>query len=529
MTRNLLASVAALMTVGCSAAVVPVTALRRDAVPLVVETAAGNVRGSASSQGELFLGIPYAAPPVGPLRFAPPASPAPWQGVRDARTAGAACPQPKSPFAADVAAAEDCLNLNVYAPTGTSAASRLPVMIWIHGGGFTNGSNTQGDASVFAERQKVVVVAINYRLGALGFLASPAFGPGRGNFGLLDQQAALKWVRRNIQAFGGDPAKVTLVGESSGAGSACTHLALPGSRGLFRGVILESGPCISGDALTSRAEAEAGAVAMAAGLGCTGADVVACLRAQPLNKLLAAKSRRRGNNGADGWAPMIGGDVLPRSPREAFLAGDVARVPVLAGSNYDEGRLFSNLLAFTGAFLTNARYEKTFALGLEHKWIAPTIAEYREAARRSRSAALADVVTDSHFACPLVTLHQLLGPKTPFYAYEFHDPHAPTKIWQAPFSAPQSSFHASEIVYIFQTASQIADPKKFDAAQWRLSNRIQDYWGSFIRTGQPTAAGGPAWPVFDGRRPLLLAPPSTIVAGNFATRHRCAFWKTQGI
>ncbi|WP_413732705.1 carboxylesterase/lipase family protein [Sodalis sp. RH20] len=491
----------------------------------IVATADGSVRGVVSARGQAFLGVPFAAPPVGELRFAPPAPAIPWRGVRSADRIGPACPQPALPVAGN--SAEDCLTLNIYAPHNAGKGGVFPVMVWIYGGALELGSNGQYDPSVLAERQGVIVVAPNYRTGALGFLAHPALrGPGEGNYGVLDQQAALRWVKRNIAAFGGDADNVTLFGESAGALSTCVHLLSPGSRGLFQRAILQSDSCAQPDTSLPRAEAEAGGLIMARDLGCGDErTALACLRRVPAKKLYQATSHRRGNSGRDGWAPMTGGDVLPEPPYQAFAAGKGAPVPVLMGSNRDEGRLFANFKAFTFAMSHRRGYEDAVARALPGD-IAPVLKTYADVAARSYYQAFADIVTDSHFACPILTMHRLLGGRAAFYAYEFDDPHAPMSLPRAPFTPAMGAYHAAEIAYVFQRPWALADPRDFDARQQDLAARIQQAWGTFAHTGQPAAM--PAWPVFDGARPYALAVQHTGFVEDFALRHRCAFWNARG-
>lgn len=498
-----------------------------DAVPAVVMTTYGPVRGASSARGQAFLGIPFAAPPLGPLRFAPPAAPTPWHTVRDATRIGAACPQLIIPGPES----EDCLNLNIYAPPGTRADSRLPVMVWLYGGALELGSNAQYDPSTLAARQQVIVVAPNYRVGVFGFFAHPSLrGTGEGNYGLLDQQAALRWIIANVAAFGGDPQRITLFGESAGATSVCAQMALPGSQGLFQGAIMQSYTCIFPDAVTSRDEAEQAGLRFASKLGCADpATALVCLRALSARKLGRAKSQRRGNGGANGWSPMSGGDVLPRSPREIFESGDGARIPVLIGSNHDEGRLFSNALAFLFIMASRRGYEKSVRNALPEGDARAALAEYAEVARGSYARAFSAILTDSHFSCPVLSLHRLLGRSVPVYAYEFDDPHAPSKLPHAPCSPPLGSYHTSELAYVFQRPWALQNPKSFSASQWSLARRIQDHWGTFARTGSPAAGAPPTWSVFDGSAVHRLAPDEPSgTADDFAVRHHCGFWNARG-
>lgn len=284
--------------------------------PTVVRTAAGLVRGEVTAEGRQFLGIPYAQPPVGALRWKDPEPVAPWRGVRTARDFGNRCVQTASwdPGYERPSHTEDCLDLNVYVPEG--AGSR-PVMVWLHGGGLTAGAGEDIVPDTFARQTGTVVVTVNYRLGAMGFLATAGLdGEARdgvsGNFGMLDQQAALRWVRADIGRFGGDPGRVTVAGESAGGRSVCTQLASPTSKGLYRAGIVESGAYGNCAARTHEAAVAAGA-AFARKAGC--ADLsAACLRGKSSAEILAAQ-------GGFDWGPVVGGAFLPVQPFEAYAKG----------------------------------------------------------------------------------------------------------------------------------------------------------------------------------------------------------------
>src|SRR6516165_10711307 len=311
----------------------------------VVPTGDGPVRGVTAGSIDEFLGIPYAAPPTGNLRWRPPQPPAGWQGVRDATQFGPSCPQPPS-LSVPGTFSEDCLYLNVNTPAlpGGDQDHRwrnggddggLPVLVWIHGGGLTQDAGRDYDPAKLAA-DGVVVVTINYRLGALGFLAHPALAswPGgpAGNYGLMDQQAALRWVRDNIGQFGGDRHNVTIAGESAGGLSVLAQLVSTGARGLFQKAIIESGSF----ALNQRplATAEASGEAFAGSLGCTGqtAQTAACLRNLPVTDLVTPAFVE--------IPGVVDGKVLTEPIGTALAAGRFARVPVLNGTNHDEERLF---------------------------------------------------------------------------------------------------------------------------------------------------------------------------------------------
>jgi para-nitrobenzyl esterase len=367
----------------------------------------GVVRGESVSGGSAFRGLSYAAAPTGSLRWRAPRPPADWDGVRDATQFAASCPQPQpfNPFFPPGPIDEDCLYLNVYTPTLRHRARR-PVLVWIHGGGLTQDAGRNYDASALAA-EGTLVVTINYRLGALGFLAHPALArrPGgpSGNYGLMDQRAALLWVQRNIRRFGGDPHNVTIAGQSAGGLSVLAHLVSRRSSGLFRRAIVQSGAF----ALTqqSLAEAEAAGEAFADQAGCPDQSAN-CLRALPVSNLVVPGAAIPG---------VVDGAVLKESIGTALAAGRFARVPILNGINHDEERIFLDglrLVVSGGHFVsvpdpvTSESYERVIAavLGVSPDRAAVIAAEYPLATYASPSAAFSALVGDANFACPALQL-----------------------------------------------------------------------------------------------------------------------------
>ena len=309
---------------------------------LIVSTEDGMLRGQHAEGVDQFLDVRYAAPPVGALRWQAPQPVQPWSGVRDATSYGHRCPQLASGNGPREDT-EDCLFLNVFAPAGGPgrAAARdgdgrgLPVLVMIHGGGLLNGAGDQHDGSLIVRTDHIIVVSLNYRLGVFGFLDVPGLGTSaltaNGNFGLLDQEAALRWVHRNIARFGGNPGQVTIAGESAGGWSVCALMTSPLARGLFRGAISESGSCPS----QTPDQARAAGLAFAAQAGCTDAATAAsCLRNTPESALLTASASYSAQF-------TSGGPDLPLPPLTAVADGDYARVPLLMGTNHDEGRTFT--------------------------------------------------------------------------------------------------------------------------------------------------------------------------------------------
>ncbi|MGV0626130.1 carboxylesterase/lipase family protein [Mycolicibacter minnesotensis] len=498
----------------------------------VVRTGAGLLKGSVGPDHRLFQGIPYAAPPVGPLRWQQPAPMPAWPGVRDALHRGPWCVQPDAAEVDPIS--EDCLTLNVWTPTG-SAAEPLPVMVWIHGGSFMRGSADIYHAQRLAVRGRIVVVTINYRLGALGFLADPALGE-PGNYGLADQQAALRWVRDNIEEFGGDPGKVTIAGESAGGMSVCDHLAAPDSAGLFRSAIIQSGPC---QAQVQVPEAQQISREYTRSVGCADRgehvqfpdeQVASCLRALPPERL--AKPLWYSRFGTDRLSgPVIGTPLLPDDPvrvlRESPDEGGPARKPVLIGVNRDEFTLFTALRYLrVGREISLAEYPEelgdTFGAGY-----GAAVAEHYPPSKFGGSVSLAysAAATDDIFACLADRMARGLAGAAPVYAYEFDDPHAPAPdiFDQAPF--PLGATHSLEMRYLFD----IGGAPPLDPAQRRLSDQMIEYWTGFVVTGAPIAVGQPDWPVVGSDRDLRwmsLRTDGSRMITDFAAEHQCDFWAT---
>jgi len=480
---------------------------------LVVATAGGAVRGKTVAATREFLGIPYAAPPVGALRWQPPRPAAPWQGTRAATAYAPHCPQPPGAFGR-ASTSEDCLYLNVFTPAG-ARGKHLPVMVWVHGGSLRTGESDDYNPAGLV-RDGVVVVTINYRLGALGFLADAALtsrpGGPAGNYGLMDQQAALRWVQRNIGGFGGNPGDVTLFGESAGGLSTLAQLVSPGARGLFQRAIVESGTY----QLTqqSLAAAEAAGQAFAATAGCA-ANTAACLRGLPVSTILA-------NENPVGYTPDVDGTVLTQPVKTALARGQFNRVPVVIGTNHDEYRLFVAGIQLLGGRVTAANYQTKIAstLGVSAAIAGAIAAQYPLSRYPSPPVALGAVGTDAIFACHALTADQLLARYVPTYAYEFNDENAP-EFFLPPAGFPYGAAHASELPYLFsQTA--VAHPAGFSAGQLQLAAAMKQDWTNLAKTGVPAAG----WPRFAGtsQRMLSLVPPAPQVETDFAAQHHCAFW-----
>jgi para-nitrobenzyl esterase len=491
---------------------------------LVVATTGGTLRGTTAGRTDEFLGIPYASPPVGPLRWRPPQPAAPWTGIRDATAFAPHCPQPPSGFGV-ASTSENCLYLNVYTPVGDPSGARagardLPVMVWIHGGAFIAGeSNDYNPAGLV--RHGVIVVTTNYRLGALGFLADAALasrpGGSSGNYGLMDQQAALRWVQANIRQFGGNPRNVTLSGESSGGLSVLSQLVSPRARGLFSRAIVESGTYDLTQA--TLATAETAGQAFAAKVGCAG-QTAACLRALPVSTIVD-------NEDFAGYQPDLDGTVLTRSIGPALASGQFSRVPVINGTNRDEWRLFVAQEQLDGAPpVTAANYQASIAglLGVSATAAKAIAAEYPLSAYSSPPVALGAVGTDEIFACPALTVDESLSKYVPTYAYEFNDQNAPER-YLAPVGFPYGAAHESEVQYLF-SLTNTPFPGVLTPAQQQLAAAMKQYWTDLAKTGSPNAHPGPWWPRFTAtsQQLLSLVAPRPQVESGFAAEHHCAFW-----
>ncbi len=494
-----------------------------DAGPLVVNTEAGQLHGIATDGAREFRGVPFAAPPIGELRWRAPQPVAAWSGIRDASTFSPVCPQqPPSPNGQS----EDCLYLNVTTPddAGTTQG-QLPVIVFIHGGGFELGEGADYDPAKLA-RAGSVVVTINYRLGLLGFLAHPALAdrPGgpTGNYGLMDQQAALRWVQANIAQFGGDPHKVTIDGQSAGGLSVLMQLASPGADGLFHRAIIESGAFAPKQ--ISLADAEAAGQASAAAVGC--ADQSAgCLRGLPVDVLVA-------NQQASVTPGVIDGAVLKQSVLAAIAKGQFNRVPIINGSNTEEERLFTGIgLSVTNGVtvklsgeITATNYKSMLAANFDvsSRTASLIAAQYPLSKYAQPALAFSAANSDANFSCPALALDAAASLHVPTYAYDFNDNNAPERFIPAP-PLPTTATHQSELQYLFDLPNAL--PAALSADQETLASGMRSAWTRFAATGSP-AITGQDWPRFDvlQHRVLSLQAPTSKVETDFSAQHHCAFW-----
>ncbi|WP_030451867.1 carboxylesterase/lipase family protein [Herbidospora cretacea] len=487
----------------------------------------GWLRGTSAKDHRLFQGIPYAAPPVGELRWRSPQPVAPWPGVRAATAPGDRCAQLPGVTSLPGSDSEDCLYLDVVVPASASPDRRRPVVVWLHGGGLMTGAGSDNDARRLAVRGDVVVVTVNYRLGILGFYGHPGL-ENSGAFGIEDQQAALRWVARNAAAFGGDPRNVTLAGESAGSHSVCAQLASPSAAGLFHRAIMQSSACRMGDFAAAgvtpflgvplwipREAHEGYGQVIAAGLGCADpATALACLRGKPVPELLAQTPLP---------LPGYGNAVLPEDPAKVFAEGRFHRMPVLSGTTRDEGTLFASVL-FTdpGQEAFGAAVQKNFG-----DKAAAVLAKYPPSAHGSPLQAAAAIMSDLEWTWVARDNNLLFAEHVPTYAYEFTDRTAPP-LFPLSHGVRPLAFHSSELSYLFDTSS-LTTP--LNRQQRRLSDTMIDYWTRFAATGTPNGPGLPRW------QPVRPGDPTPYVQGlglgpggvgpwNQAAAHNLAFWDT---
>jgi para-nitrobenzyl esterase len=478
-------------------------------VDAIVATDAGKLGGTEEGGGFVFRGIPFAAPPVGSRRFAPPQPVAPWDGVRPATTHAPVSLQGAIGLgfmgAGSQPQSEDCLYLNVWTPGLDDA--RRPVLVWIHGGAFVLGAGSEPlyDGARLSRRGDVVVVSLNYRLGALGYLAHPALRDDAsgawGNWGLLDQIAGVTWVRENIAAFGGDPDNITAFGESAGAMSVTTIMTAPMAKGLFRRAIAQSGsPAF---ATADEAERTADDLAAAAGTDVAGLRDVAPERIAELQQQLMISSAggdgfslASGPNGeAMRFRPVIDGAVLERSPRDVVADGGTAGIDLLAGTNRDEMKLFSML---DQEEIDGAALERRLGAIVAPHEVAEVVSEYR-AARAARGEPCEPkeiwqaIETDRFFRAQTLRFagdHARTHPAT--YVYHFD--------WASPIAALGSP-HAIEIPFVFGNldAPMIGMFAGEGPDAEALCTDVQDAWIAFARSGDPSTPSHP-WPRHDERR-----------------------------
>lgn len=499
--------------------------------PTLIRTHSGPVIGTEKEGVISWLGLPYAAPPVNQLRWQPPHAVASWSTPRKANALANRCAQ--NADLGDFASAggsEDCLYLNVYRPAVSGKEDkRLPVFVWIHGGALQVGQGADYDPSKLVTQGKAVVVTLNYRLGVFGFLSVSGLdseGHESVNYGLMDQQAALRWVQKNISAFGGDPSNVTIAGESSGGNSVMAHIVAPGSAGLFQHVLSMSGAAIMsrypafGAPHPLKVAQETGAE-FARALGCNPEDS-GCLRAVPTQRILKMQTPYLQNQ------LIIDGSVIPIHPADAYKNGNINPVTLINGTTRDEGHFFVALPELMNGKSLQA---KTYPEWIGHQYgdtlKSRVLAEYPLSDYENPSEAFAATVTDSLFSCPARALNQALSDKITVYAYEFSDRTAPSYV--GPTTFPLLAAHTFELAYLFpgfhggSSAHITLNP---------LQEKLSDEMVSYFVAMEKMSSREQAWSRYSPQRDNFMTfalPAATMVSGRFSDDHHCAFWDQQGI
>jgi len=505
----------------------------------VVNTAEGPVRGFTKNGVEIFLGIPYAAPPVGDLRWTPPQAVRHWTETRDANRYGKTCPQvyQLGVFAAPTSISEDCLYLNVF--TTAEGHNSKPVIVWIHGGGNFDGESNDYDGSKLATGGSIgtpaVVVTFNYRLNMFGFFSHPAInaeGHRWGNYGILDQQAVLSWVQRNIAAFGGDPTRVALGGQSAGAQDTAANVLSPLSKGLFNRAIVQSTPGFT-TFVAPAAVAATNGINFAAAAGCPGtkAAAAACLR-----KLSAARILQLSATGAANSPYVTGlivdGSVIPIAPGQAWTTGQFNKMPMMGGAVKDEITFFTGINEwFSGppqAPLTADQYAAA---------VGPVLAaEYPVSAYGGDPMLAYERAVTDQFKCTELHVVQLWAVQTPTYAYDFVYQNAPYYFAKMPGFRPLAA-HTIDIQFLFpgwhggdlgvNIDQGTGEQRELNAAETGLSDQLVAAWTNFAATGNPNGSGDSPWPVFTAGSQKYFVQDlsvSTETVEQFRSAYKCDFW-----
>ncbi len=494
----------------------------------VVVTDRGPVQGATEGGTWAYLGIPYAAPPVGPLRWAATQPHACWSSTLPATSWGAMCLQVDSKDTTKVLGQEDCLTVNVWTPSGATASSKLPVLFFIPGGGNVQGSNADTDPSgahiydgaALAAQANVVVVVINYRLGALGFLAHPSFGANPGNYGTLDQIAALGWAQRNVAAFGGDPSRVLVFGQSAGAEDVCDMVASPLTKGLFAAALMESGGCTARPLAT--AESFAQTWAQKAGCG-SASDPAACMRALDGNAVTLVQPEPASIAGSKqgDYEPCVDGVALTDAADKVIASGAYRHVPWVIGSNSDET---SKELA--GAYpggMTEAQYEAAVLAyaGGSQTLSSQILAKYPASSFASPLEAYVQVTTDAKFTCTArYDARQAVAGQSDqpvwryFYTHHLDDGTAAEKALGA--------WHAQELAFVFReldSAGYTPSP-----GEQSLEAVIDGAWAGMAASGAPDQGAATAWPKYVAASDPYVQLDDTVTTGTGVRTSLCDFW-----
>lgn len=517
----------------------------------VVETKEGPVQGFISNGVTKFLGIPYAEPPMGELRWLPPKDHARWTNVLPATKFAPICALKTTlgVFSGPPNNNEDCLYLNVFAPE-VRPSQPLPVIVFIHGGGNYDGETPGYDGSKMVTKGKAIVVTMAYRLNLMGFLSHPALnneGHPFANYGLLDQIAAFKWVQRNVSLFGGDKDNVTLAGQSAGAIDVQFHMVSPFAKDLFHRAICQSS-CMAFPPLTTAAAAEAKGIAFAEAAGCgsgRGPEVAQCLRHLPAEKVMEFAGTP--NSISQYVSPyIVDGQIVPDTPLKLFKNGQFQRVPVMNGGTRDEWN-FTLALPVYASSTDNAKRTAPTAEQY-HKYINSTFAPpaytegtaakvldlYPLSAFKSPYAAWNRVASDALRLCNLRSKNKIMAQYVPVYAYEFADATAPSYFPDMPGMEDLGAYHTMDIQYIFPSwhGSPLGIVKALNEKQAKLSDQMVVSWGNFAKTGNPNGTGNSPWPVSNANASgwLIQDLPgvSSMTDAEYSKLHNCDFWDSVG-
>jgi para-nitrobenzyl esterase len=496
----------------------------------VVMTDKGAVRGATRGGVREFKGIPYALPPTGELRWSMPKPAAAWSSTLDATRYRSPCPQAERYGIPESSDNEDCLYLNVTAPERKPWFGRKrAVIVWIHGGAFVGGSSALYPLDTLAKSGDVVVVSMNYRLGVFGFAAHPAFeADHNGGYGLEDQRAALRWVKQNIAAFGGDPNNITVAGESAGAAGVCMHVIAPDeTRGLFQKAIVQSAGCAT--PLPTVEEGKMTGQKIAALVGCTDdSTALTCLRGKPVKDLLAAAAKVAGSSIVT-FLPVTGTKTIPLPGAQALKAGKFVKVPMMMGGTRDELRLYVAYAVQAGQDINKGNYadllKQTYGKNAD-----AVVKQYPLSNYSSAPAALGTVWSDFRSDvginnCIYLETAKLIRKSAKVYAFVFGDRDAPPVTADPGFE--MGAVHSSELPYQFphfDNTTKVAGPDLKPASQ-KLAGRMVAYWTSFAKTGRPSAPHAPLWQPFGSDSKVMNLVPKGLGYFNAGKAHNCKFWK----
>lgn len=500
--------------------------------PAVVVTDKGAVRGVIAKGVREFKGIPYALPPVGELRWSMPQPASSWNGILDATKYKNACPQVERYGLTESSYNEDCLYINVTTPyAGKKDLKRKrAVIVWFHGGAFVGGSSALYPLDYMAKSGDVVVVSMNYRLGIFGFTAHPAFDADHnGGYGLEDQRAALRWVKQNIAAFGGDPNNITIAGESAGAAGVCMHILAPDeTAGLFHKAITQSAGCVT--PLPSLEDGKKIGQQVATLVGCNDeATALACLRKKSVKELLDAATTVAGSSIVT-YMPVIGTKTVPLPGAKAIPAGKFVKVPMLSGGTRDELRLYVAYAIQGGQSITKDNYadllKETYGTNAE-----AIAGQYPLSDYSSAPSALGTVWSDFRSDvginnCIYLETAKLIRKSVPVYQFVFADRTAPAVTTNPGFE--MGAVHSSELIYQFphfDNTTKLAGPDLAPASQ-KLAEQMMAYWTSFAKTGTPSAPDSPEWKPFTSDDKVMNLEPGKIGYFNSSVAHKCDFWKS---